>query len=877
MFNDGINLICRLRADRVTQMKESADEELQRVKHQLAALQQLFDVYERTSLEQATRLEQLLQEHTRTEEALAHERNLLRTLIDNIPDYIYVKDAEGRFLIANTALARRMGAARAEELLGRTDSDYYPRDVAARYAEDEREVMRSGLPVINREESTQDAAGNTRWLLTTEVPLRDGQGNTVGLVGMGRDITGRKQAEESLAHERHLLRTLIDHTPDFIYVKDTESRFLLANLPLAHLMGRATDKELLGRTDFDSYPEELAGAYYKDEQALMRSGQPLINREEPGRDAAGNPTWLLSTKVPLRDAEGKVAGLVGIGRDITQRKQAEADLIKAKEAAEAGNRAKSQFLANMSHEIRTPMNGILGMTDLVLDTALTREQREYVEMVKVSANSLLTVINDILDFSKIEAGKLDLDLIDFNLRDSLDETARAFAVEAHQKGLELVCDVHPDVPVAVVGDPTRLRQVVTNLLSNAVKFTERGEVVLRVETEHREGDGVLLHFVVRDTGIGIPPEKRELIFEPFAQADGSLTRRYGGTGLGLTISARLVEMMQGRLWVESEAGRGSQFHFTARFDLGKSIARPLALAPGASEALLRDVPVLVVDDNATNRQILGRTLAGWGMRPALADRVEAALAALRQAKATGKPFTLVLTDCHMPEADGFVLADRIKRNPELAEATIMMLTSGGRPGDAERCRQWGIAAYLTKPVRQPELWEAVLSVLSRKGLEAGRSSLVTRHSLREGRRGLRVLLAEDSAVNRTLVDRLLSKRGHTVLAVSNGRDALAALETQTFDLLLIDVQMPDLDGFEATAAIREQERATGKRLPVLALTGHAAPGYGERCLAAGMDGYISKPIHAQELFDAIDRSVRSLSIRVPGGDTGPRLAEQNVK
>ena len=352
--------------------------------------------------------------------------------------------------------------------------------------------------------------------------------------------------------------------------------------------------------------------------------------------------------------------------------------------------------------------------------------------------------------------------------------------------------------------------------------------------------------------------------------------------MGLTISARLVEMMQGRLWVESEAGRGSQFHFTARFGLGrigsdKSLARPPALGHRTSEALLRDVPVLVVDDKATNRQILERTLAGWGMRPALADRVEAALTALRQAKAAGRPFTLVLADCHMPEADGFVLAERIQHNPELAEATIMMLTSGGRPGDAARCRQVGIAAYLTKPVRQPELWEAIVSVLSRQGLEAGRSSLVTRHSLREGRRGLRVLLAEDSAVNRTLVDRLLSKRGHTVLAVSNGRDALAALETQTFDLLLIDVQMPDLDGFEATAAIREQERATGKRLPVLALTGHAAPGYGERCLAAGMDGYISKPIHAQELFDAIDRSVRSLSIRVPGGDTGPRMAEQNVK
>src|SRR2546430_5661209 len=306
----------------------------------------------------------------------------------------------------------------------------------------------------------------------------------------------------------------------------------------------------------------------------------------------------------------------------------------------------------------------------------------------------------------------------------------------------------------------------------------------------------------------------------------------------MQIPARPVEWMQARLGVEGEPGHGSHFLFTARFGLGrigsdKSLARPPALGHRTSEALLRDLPVLVVDDNATNRQILGRTLARWGMRPALADRVEAALTALRQAKAAGRPFTLVLADCHMPEVDGFVLAERIQHNPELAEATIMMLTSGGRPGDAARCRQVGIAAYLSKPVRQPELWEAILSVLSRKGLEAGRSSLVTRHSLREGRRGLRVLLAEDSAVNRTLVDRLLSKRGHTVLAVTSGHDALAALETQTFDVLLLDVQMPDMDGFEAAAAIRERERATGKHLPVLALTAHAAPGYGERCLAAG--------------------------------------------
>ena len=429
------------------------------------------------------------------------------------------------------------------------------------------------------------------------------------------------------------------------------------------------------------------------------------------------------------------------------------------------------------------------------------------------------------------------------------------------------------MPPQIIGDSTRLRQIIINLVGNAIKFTPQGEIIVRVELESHLEDAVGLHFAVTDTGIGIPAEKQHVIFEAFTQADSSSTRKYGGTGLGLTISAQLVAMMRGRIWVESAVKKGGGFHFAAPFSLGKTTTPP----EPTDLISLAGISVLVVDDNATNRRILDDMLARWRMKPALAEGGVKALDLLRQARDHAEPFPLVLTDAHMPGMDGFGLVERIRQDPTLAGATIMMLTSGGQRGDAARCRQGGIAAYLTKPVRQPELWEAILSVLSRKGLEAGRSSLVTRHSLREGRRGLRVLLAEDSAVNRTLVDRLLSKRGHTVLAVTNGRDALAALETQTFDLLLLDVQMPDMDGFEATAAIREQERATRKRLPVLALTGHAAPGYGERCLAAGMDGYVSKPVHAQELFEALDRSVRSLSIRVPGGDTGPRLAGQNVK
>jgi two-component system, sensor histidine kinase and response regulator len=658
------------------------------------------------------------------------------------------------------------------------------------------------------------------------------------------------QLERRVAERTAYLTALIENSPLAIMVLDAGQRVQLCN-PAFEGLFQYSRQEVVGR------PVE----------GLLADGELLVEARKIASETFGGTHVTKVTRRRRKDGSlvdvelhgaplcvnGEVLGTLSIYQDISVRKHAEQAMRRAKEEAEASSRAKSEFLANMSHEIRTPMNGILGMTELVLDTQLDREQREYLDMAKSSAESLLSLINDILDYSKIQAGKFEIAEVEFSLGDSVGDAMKTLSLRAHQKGLELAYDIQPELPDALVGDPGRLRQVVVNLVGNAIKFTEAGEVIVYVREESRTTDHIELHFTVQDTGIGIPAEKQAVIFEAFAQADGSMTRTYGGTGLGLTISSRLVSLMHGRIWVESDLGKGSRFHFTAQFGVQRApkkngVPRNLDTLPG--------MPVLVVDDNATNREILRRMLTNWHMDPTTVDSGVCAIATLREGQ---EVFPLILLDAHMPEMDGFALAECIRRNPRWRGATIMMLSSAGQPGDAKRCREMGIAAYLIKPIRQGELLEAILTALGKAQTDV-KSSYLALHSPPKASSGrLRVLLVEDNGVNRLLALRLLEKDGHVVTAAENGKEALAILEQGSFDLVLMDVQMPEMDGFEATAAIREQEKVSGAHLPIIAMTAHAMVGDKERCLSMGMDGYLTKPIRREELTAILKRYSRDLS------------------
>ena len=676
--------------------------------------------------------------------------------------------------------------------------------------------------------------------------------------GVARDITEQRLSEESLRESEERFRIMADSCPTIIWVTDAEGRTRLANRMCREFFG-AKFQQLEG--DYWSlliHPDDHQ-EYFEKFLLAVRERAPF-RAEARFRRCDGEWRWIASHAEPRLSLSGDFLGHVGISPDITDRKLSEVALQRAKDAAEGANRAKSEFLANMSHELRTPMNGVIGLTDLVLDTELTPEQRGYLEDVQESADSLLRILNDILDFSKIEAGKLEFEVIEFDLRQTVEAMLKLLSIRAAAKNLELACDLGPEVPSRVLGDPGRLLQILVNLTGNAIKFTERGEVVIQAERLSETAEEVELHFSVKDTGIGIPLCKQQHVFSAFAQADTSSTRKFGGTGLGLTISSQLVEMMGGRIWLESEEGTGSTFHVTVRF--GIAPARPQEELQ-VDITLLEGLSVLVVDDNDTNRCILDKMLSNRGLKTTLANSGSAALEALKHAAETGNPFTLIVIDVHMPGMDGFTLTQCIKADPQFSGANIALLTSGVQPGDADRCRDLGVSAYLAKPVGEMEL----LNAICRMSLEGSRTEAQLhprpRHAAEGGELHLRLLLVEDNPVNRLVATRLIEKQNHTVTVAANGQEALEMIEKDKFDCVLMDVQMPVLDGFETTTAIRNKERNSGGHLPIIAITAHAMAGDLERCLAAGMDGYITKPIDANDVFATVERVLRVLKTHPP--------------
>ena len=774
------------------------------------------------------------------------------------------KRVEEQLLYVSDEGCRRHGYSR-EELLEMTIFDIDPSETPEHWAKSWAEWRKNGSAIFESVHRTRSGE-----IFPVEVVINYVMHNGKEYnFAFARDITERKAVERSL----RLMGFSVDHAGDMVAWMDREGRFVYVNDTLCRRMGFARE-EILGMSvrDIDT---EAARSWGADWEILKVQGTSTIERFNQTKSGERFPVEINANYVCYEGQEYNFSFV----RDVSDRKHQDAALYKAQKNTEATNKelemaiaranqltleaqtasaAKSEFLANMSHEIRTPMNGVIGMTNLLLGTELSPEQRDYAETVRKSAESLLTIVNDVLDFSKIEAGKLEVENLDFDLRTALEDIGDLLAVRAQEKGLEFTMMVEPEVPSLLNGDPGRMRQVITNLVGNAIKFTEWGEIAVRVALEEDRSESALLRFEVRDTGIGIAEDKLDLLFEPFTQADASMTRRFGGTGLGLSISKRLTELMHGRIGAISAVGKGSTFWFTAQ--LGKQTA---AIGEGVRAVedrlpeTIEGVRLLTVDDNQTNRRVVAGMLDPWGTRHVELDNGREALAVLRKAARSGDPYLLAILDMQMPGIDGEALGTMIRQDPSLNRTALVMMTSVGSRGDAVRLQKLGFSAYLTKPVKQSQLHDCLVTVLNRGGVEAGAvaDGIVTRHSLADqAKRRRRILLAEDNLVNQKVAVAILQKLGYRADVVGTGVEALAALKKRPYDLVLMDIQMPDMDGLEATAHIREgQAGAPNRGVPIVALTAHAMTGDKERCLAAGMDDYLCKPLEAEELQIVLER------------------------
>lgn len=777
---------------------------------------------------------------------------LFSSQIIEIPAMIACKDLDGNFMVVSNEFAQTFNK-NPSEIAGQSDFDLFGSEIAEQLREVDLQVIESGqVLVVNQRIRFGD---EVRIFEMRTGPLISSDSAMFGVQTVYWDVTDQVKAERSMAEQRDMLQTIMDNLPDFIYVKDTQGRYVVINDAVRRVLRTDTVGDVVGKTNFEFLPSDQAELEREDDRRVFETGESITEREEHMIDEHGNELWILTSKLPLRSKKGAIKGLVGIDRNITHLKEQETELRQAKKTADLANKAKSDFLANMSHEIRTPMNAIIGMTDLLLETQLNSTQREYLLMVQSSGESLLALLNDILDFSKIEAGKLELELNPFDIRESLGNTMKSLGFRAYDKGIELAVHVDNAIPRFLIGDPGRIRQIVVNLVGNAIKFTESGEVVLEIKCEAKTEDDVTLHFIVSDTGIGIAKDKCEKVFGEFEQADASTTRKFGGTGLGLAISSRLVHLMDGKIWVESELGAGSKFQFKVSLPIARDVAEPECLLENIDVNGLR---ILIVDDNATNRRILKEILTNWGMAPVTASEADRAIESMKDAIEEQDPFKLVVSDVNMPDIDGISMVREICDKNLLPGSNIIMLTSGARQDDANVLRDLGVQYHLMKPVKQSELFSAIVSTLGEAGASHTNFASEQRNDPASAQgRQINILLAEDNAVNQKLALGILGQLGHHVTVADNGKIAIGKLqqswagEIEPFDLVLMDVQMPEMDGLTATREIRELEKLNNQKTPIVAMTAHAMIGDREECLASGMDDYLTKPIRLQEISDKL--------------------------